>query len=570
MIIYLCPGGRSDPAARELYEHVDALAAAGFATQAVDVTRQVLDAFRGDLLVIPEVFGDQLRSCCPGVARLSLVRDAHLAWANVADFARHPYGLTPELRAVLCASAYDEALLAQAFANLEVPLVRLAPLGAPRGDEAASPPSTSISGPRRRIIALCAREQPQEVAVVFGTLAARGALEGWELCRLDDASDDARAQLLQEAAVFCDLATFAPCSGVMLEAMAAGALVVGFATAQRAEVLNAATGVVVPAGDLRACATALEAVLAEHGRSAAAFDDQRAAARALSATRGATGPAGQLVEVFRALAPDQAALAPRRRPHRLASERPSASIVIPAWNAFARTRACLESLEATLGPDDEVIVVDNGSSDETAAGLPAFGFAKVVTNAENHGFAGGCNDGARLARNDVIVFLNNDTVVSPGWLEALLAPFGDALVGASGPRSNAVSGPQLCTGATYAVAPSAEYLAFVDAWAGRAQGALSECARLVGFCLAVRRTAFDEVEGFDERYGIGGFEDDDLCRKLTSLGWKLVIAHEAFVHHEAHATFEANGLDWFALQQANQDVYLDKWSPPLTGKLARS
>ena len=80
-----------------------------------------------------------------------------------------------------------------------------------------------------------------------------------------------------------------------------------------------------------------------------------------------------------------------------ASRRPAASIVILAWNAWPMTRGCLDSLRDTVGVDDEVIVVDNGSTDGTLAALRAYPWVKVVRNDDNRGFAGGCNDGARGA-----------------------------------------------------------------------------------------------------------------------------------------------------------------------------
>src|ERR671925_1106267 len=95
----------------------------------------------------------------------------------------------------------------------------------------------------------------------------------------------------------------------------------------------------------------------------------------------------------------------------------AATIVIPVWNRWELTRACLESLRPTLGPRDRVVVVDNGSEDATAAGLRAYRWLKVVTNAENRGFAAACNQGAAEAGGEGVVFLNNDTLVTRHWLD---------------------------------------------------------------------------------------------------------------------------------------------------------
>ncbi len=236
------------------------------------------------------------------------------------------------------------------------------------------------------------------------------------------------------------------------------------------------------------------------------------------------------------------------------------SIVILAWNAWEETQACLESLRPTLGLHDQVIVVDNGSTDATPARLRLFPWVEVVTNDENRGFAAGCNQGAALARHDVVVFLNNDTVLTGRWIEPLVAPFDDPAVGAAGPRSNFVSGPQVAEGVTYGPGDRAGLRAFARTWAVEHRGQVTRTDRLVGFCLAVRAEAFDAVGGFDEGYEVGGFEDDDLCRRLADADWDLVIAHECFVHHAGHRTFDVNDLDWFAQQEHNRARFEEKFN----------
>ena len=234
--------------------------------------------------------------------------------------------------------------------------------------------------------------------------------------------------------------------------------------------------------------------------------------------------------------------------------RPSATIVIPVWNVWPATEACLDSLRSTLSPYDQVVVVDNGSTDGTGTALHRFPWVEVVTHDENRGFAAGCNSGAAVARGDVLVFLNNDTVLPGGWLAPLVTSIGsDLTVGAAGPRSNFVSGPQMVEGIGYTT--TGEMNRFAEEWAARHRGETTEVDRLVGFCLAVRRSAFEEVGGFDDSYGIGGFEDDDLCLRLRTAGHRLLICHDSFVHHEGHQTFDHNDLDWAAEQESNRERF---------------
>jgi len=245
-----------------------------------------------------------------------------------------------------------------------------------------------------------------------------------------------------------------------------------------------------------------------------------------------------------------------------------ATVVILAWNAWEHTRPCLESLQPTLRPGDQVVVVDNGSTDATREELAEFPWVDVVRNDKNRGFARGCNQGAARARGDAIVFLNNDTIVPAGWLDELLAPLADPEVGAVGPRSNGVSGPQLVEDVPYRGEDVTAIGEFAEARRRAHGGDTSELPRLVGFCVAVRAETFRAVEGFDESYPIGGFEDDDLCMKLRTAGFRLLVAHGSYVHHSEHATFEVNGVDWRHQQRENRRRFQEKWGiahvpPPL-------
>lgn len=243
------------------------------------------------------------------------------------------------------------------------------------------------------------------------------------------------------------------------------------------------------------------------------------------------------------------------------------SIVIPAWNAWAHTGRCLDALRSTLRDGDEVVVVDNGSNDETAEALSRYGWVRVVTNAENQGFARACNQGAAEADREAIVFLNSDTIVADGWLDELLTPLLSPDVGAVGPRSDNVSGHQATASVRYSGDQPEEFRRSARAWRAQHRGETTDVRRLVGFCLALRRDAFVRVGGFDERYAIGGFEDDDLCTRLEQLGLRLVVAHGSFVHHHGHATFDANGVDWHEAQEANRRRFVRQWGDNALGRV---
>src|ERR1700722_16099175 len=239
--------------------------------------------------------------------------------------------------------------------------------------------------------------------------------------------------------------------------------------------------------------------------------------------------------------------------------RPVATIVIPAWNAWEHTERCLESLPPTLRPGDQVVVVDNGSTDETRASLGTYGWLEVVANDENQGFARGCNQGAAEARGGELVFLTSDTVVPSGWLDELLAPFEMGDVGAVAPRSDNASGSQQAMAVPDPQEDPRAFVEFAEAWRTTHVGQTSEARRLIGFCLAVRSSSFRTLGGFDERFEIGGFEDDDLCRRLHQSKLRLLVAHGSFVHHRGHASFDAKYIDWRVTQVENRVRFEAKW-----------
>jgi GT2 family glycosyltransferase/tetratricopeptide (TPR) repeat protein len=244
-----------------------------------------------------------------------------------------------------------------------------------------------------------------------------------------------------------------------------------------------------------------------------------------------------------------------------AAARPVATIVIPAWNAWEHTERCLRSLRLTLGAEDHVVVVDNGSTDGTREALLSYPWLEVVGNDQNRGFAGGCNQGAAKSREGIIVFLNSDTVVPAGWLDELLVPFERPDVGAVGPRSDNVSGRQKSMAVPDPEMEPDAFAEFAAAWRIEHSGQTSEARRLIGFCLAVRASSFHAIGGFDERFEIGGFEDDDLCRRLQESDLRLLIAHASFVHHHGHASFDSNAIDWRVTQDENRFRFEEKWGP---------
>ena len=239
------------------------------------------------------------------------------------------------------------------------------------------------------------------------------------------------------------------------------------------------------------------------------------------------------------------------------------SIVILTHNQWEYTQLCLDSLRRFTDVPHEIIVVDNASTDGTREYLGSLPDVRLISNSENRGFAAGCNQGIAAAQGRHVVLLNNDTIVTTGWLRRMLRVLeSDPVIGLVGPCSNRVSGAQQIP------VPYGEDLAGLDDFAwdwGQAQRSrIEDIERLIGFCLLIRRETIDRIGGLDERFGLGCYEDDDYTLRAIQAGFRTVIAREAFIHHFGGRTFQGANLNFAAIMEENRGKFLAKWGqePP--------
>ncbi|MCL6640463.1 MAG: glycosyltransferase, partial [Candidatus Rokubacteria bacterium] len=214
---------------------------------------------------------------------------------------------------------------------------------------------------------------------------------------------------------------------------------------------------------------------------------------------------------------------------------PAVSVVIPVWNQAELTRRCLEALARTIDPAEvEVVVVDNGSGDNTAAVLASAPLpVRVLRNTRNLGFACASNQGARAARGALLVFLNNDTEAEPGWLDALRAAAADPTVGVVGakllyPGTRRVQHAGLALNADGVPDHLWRHAPEDDPRAAEPR----DLDMVTGACLAIRRDLFLALGGFDEGYR-NGCEDVDLCLAVRARGLRVRYEPAAvLLHHE--------------------------------------
>jgi len=242
---------------------------------------------------------------------------------------------------------------------------------------------------------------------------------------------------------------------------------------------------------------------------------------------------------------------------------PGTSIIIPVFNKVEFTFQCLRSLLREIDFDDtEVIVVNNASTDATTRLLAHFrGLVTVINNEENRGFVDACNQGAKLARGEYLVFLNNDTVVLPGWLKHLRETVeSDPTVGAVGSMFLYEDGRVQEAGAGV----WRNGAAFHYGWGGSPDDRRYNFAREVDYCsgasLLVRRELFERLDGFDPRYAPAYYEDVDICFGVRSLGYKVVYQPMSrVVHHEGATAGRDTSTGFKRYQVINRAKFVEKW-----------
>ena len=218
---------------------------------------------------------------------------------------------------------------------------------------------------------------------------------------------------------------------------------------------------------------------------------------------------------------------------------PKVAIIILNWNNYADTKECLKSLENLTYPNYEIIVVDNGSTDGSAARLEAeFPQFKFIKNEENLGFAGGCNVGIRYSLEedaDSVLLLNNDAVLEPSSLEpAVETLFSSKEVGIVGGKiKNYFKRDRIdSVGVRRILWP----IGFMRSeGTGRLdRGQFKDRAELTatsGALMLIKREVFDAVGLLPESFFLGG-EDIDFCLSARERGFKVVYEPRFVAYHK--------------------------------------
>lgn len=232
---------------------------------------------------------------------------------------------------------------------------------------------------------------------------------------------------------------------------------------------------------------------------------------------------------------------------------PLCDIVIPIWDQPERTRRCLESVTACTPRQARLTLVDNGSRPLTRELLVRFAResclpVKILRNERNLGFIRAANQGIRAATSPWICLLNNDTVVTEGWLEEMIrVAQANPNLGLLNPTSNSLgfdAGP----------IPLEQFARSLKAQSGQ----WTELSVALGFCLLARRDLFDRIGPLDESFGMGNFDDDDLSRRARQAGLLCARVCAAYVYHEEKASFRRLP-GWEKEFEKNRRRFEQKW-----------
>ncbi|MBK9991574.1 MAG: glycosyltransferase family 2 protein [Verrucomicrobia bacterium] len=243
------------------------------------------------------------------------------------------------------------------------------------------------------------------------------------------------------------------------------------------------------------------------------------------------------------------------------------SFIIPLYNCLPLTQAMLESLQATLPADlaHEIILIDDGSTDGTREWLTTVNHPaiRVLLNERNLGYAATNNRAVASASGELLVLLNNDLVLTPGWLEPMLA------VHRSLPKPGAIGNIQLNanTGAIdhagiyVTVKGKPEHDVTPSPCAPACGNSSCACSRpspaVTGACLLIARELWQQLGGFDEQFHNGG-EDIDLCFRARKAGYANAVALRSVIRHHVSASPGRKQND-----ERNSYLFTQRWEKEL-------
>jgi len=248
-------------------------------------------------------------------------------------------------------------------------------------------------------------------------------------------------------------------------------------------------------------------------------------------------------------------------------ENPKVSIIIPAYNQAKYTMACIETiLTNTKDVTFEIIVMDDKSPDKEAREIGKYlENITFISNEVNLGFLENCNKGAKLAKGEYILFLNNDTNVQPKWLSSLVDLIeSDSKIGMVGSKLVYPTGEQQEAGGIVWKDASAWNFGRLDDPTKPEYNYVKETDYISGAAIMIRKDLWNKIGGFDKRYIPAYFEDTDLAFEVRRHGYKVMLQPKSVVVHFegiSHGTDTQSGIKSY--QVKNMQKFYEKWKDVL-------
>lgn len=234
-------------------------------------------------------------------------------------------------------------------------------------------------------------------------------------------------------------------------------------------------------------------------------------------------------------------------------------IIILVWNELRLTKDCIESLTRHTRYPYRLILIDNGSRQETMEYLRGLKERRdieisLIRNEQNLGFVKAVNQGLNASDAPYVCLLNNDTLLSEDWLSEMIeVSENNPQIGILNPSSNTL-GQYLRAGDT------------VDSYAEGLKdlkGKWQEMSQCVGFCMLVKRAVIGKIGLLDEIFSPYFFEESDFCRRARAAGFKCARAKGSYVYHEGSATSKKRPYEKEQMYKKNYDIFCRKWGRPL-------
>lgn len=245
---------------------------------------------------------------------------------------------------------------------------------------------------------------------------------------------------------------------------------------------------------------------------------------------------------------------------------PPIDVIVPVYNAWQDVVTCVASVRRHTRPESyRLILIDDKSPDSRIADYFASlqeehdASLLLLHNPENLGFVGTVNRGMALHRENDVVLLNSDTIVTAGWLEKLRrCAESDPQIGTITPFSNNAeicSFPLFCQDNDLALLPDIELIN--QAMEHAAVPSYPEIPTAIGFCMYIRRALIDKIGLFDaETFGLGYGEENDFCMRTIQAGYRNVLCDDTFVAHTGGRSFDNKKL---ALMESNLRRLIDRY-----------